>query len=378
MSDCNSTGGLFKRTSDLAVTYTGPSIPALGICTGVSLNTIEAIILQYILDFTTGKSINIPDIDLTSCALFSQYITDCNQCTELDCLMKIVFDSLCVLYGDFINIQTIVNNLLNGPYTIGCLQNLSPNATLNQIIQELITEFCALQAAFNTLQTTVGGIVTNLSTNVGNFLSAAISSCQGSSCVTKTGTGATIHIAFQGFTPIDGICMLAKYPTGRVDGTGLGLTNTDLCGWALCNGQNGTIDMRGYKPVGVNDGTMGSGSQNNEVNNTMFPGQNYAIGAHGGEIKHQLVTAEVPPSALVGTIPAFSGSATLWKGGRRHATTGDNTLTFQGTGFGDAGFTFNLPFSIPAQTISGTVGGGNGVHENRDPYRAVYFIQRIA
>ena len=34
--------------------------------------------------------------------------------------------------------------------------------------------------------------------------------------------------------------------TGKFDGTGLGIVGTDYEGWALCNGNNGTIDLRDF------------------------------------------------------------------------------------------------------------------------------------
>ena len=376
MSDCNTSNGLIKTNPDTSIIYTGPSIPALGICTGQPLSQIESVVLTAILNYSTGIGITIPNINLSSCALFSQWVTGCNQCDELQCLMQIIFTSLCTLYADYTSLQTLVNTLLNGPYNTGCL-TLSANPTLNQIIQELILEFCNLVTAFGVLNTTVSGFMTGIDTTIGNFLLNAITSCQGSSCVTKTGIGATASIAFKGFSPIGAIMPFAGPISGRFDTTGLGLTNTDCCGWALCNGQNGTIDMRGYLPVGVNDGTMGNGGQNNEVNNSIYPGQNYSIGSHGGLINVALIAGNNGPHNHAGsnvssyTYPInFRGFS--YRPGDQHDGICLNPSQPTGAMYSP------LIVTVPSQPISITTDGAGTPHENRAPYMAVYYIQRIS
>lgn len=369
---------IFNPTPDTSVVYTGPDIPALGICNGNILDMIEAIILQQIINYSTGIGIKIPGIDLTACALFTQYITCCTTPTtvnDLDTLMSIIFKSLCVLYTDFTVLQAQVTALLSGPYNT-CSLTLGTNPTLSQIIQELILEFCALKTQVATLQTQVNTLSTGLGGTIGTFLLGAIKSCQTGSMV-PAGSGATATITFSGFIPVGGYIGYAGTISGIFDSTGLGINPGPACGFALMNGNNGTVDMRGYVPVGVNDGTMGSAAQNPEVTNSTYPGQNYSFNAHGGFINHTLNTSEIPPAGFSGSTTSVSGTATLWKGGRTHATTGDNTLTFQATGFGDAGNSYTISMTVPGQSFSGTIGGGGAAHETRQPYRATYFIQRI-
>lgn len=394
-SGCTTGGGsttsiLFQKlTPDTMVQYTGAPIPSLGICTGDLLSEVEAAVLGAIINYSTGVGITLPNLaaDIAACSLFTQYITCCGAaCDDLPCLMDIIFKALCILYTDITDLQTLVNSLLNGPYNTGCLTNLPANPTLKQIIQELILEFCILQAQVAALQVQVSTLTSGLPTTIGNFLANAIQSCQVGP-VTKTGSGASFQVTFGGFTPVGGIIMYGGSIAGLFDSTGLGLPNTPACGWALANGQvqNGiqTIDMRGYKPVGVNDGTMGSGSQNAEVNNSLHSGQNYGLNAHGGEINHILSNGEVPPTPLSGSVASGTGSVPFYTVSRKHAQTGDNTMGYMCDGTGTStpcpsNPNASISFNIPGGALTGSVAGGGNGHENRDPYRSLYFIQRVA
>lgn len=235
-SGCNSGCSNYfgKKTLDSTVEYTGPPILSLGICTHDMLNEVDAVILQKIINYSTGVGISIPDIDLSACAAFASCVSCCGTCTDLPCLLECYRSTICSIFDDVEELKDEIDTLLNGPYDIGCLTNLSANPTLNQIIQALITQYCTLLSSYNTLQTTVDGITANLSTNIGNFLLNAVTTCTGTGNVIKSGSGATASIAFKGFTPIGGLMPFGGTTAGKFDGTGLGLAGTDMCGWALC------------------------------------------------------------------------------------------------------------------------------------------------
>lgn len=371
------TSNILRPTPDTQVTYTGPAIPALGICTGDLLSEVEAAILSKILDFSRGIGIEIPDIDLTACALFTNDITCCNGPgtvpKDLDGLMIIIFTALCTLYTDFTTLQTLVNNLLNGPYNIGCL-TLGSNPTLNQIIQELITEFCALKVRVTTLETTVAGISSNLNTNIGNFLNNAITSCN-TDAVVKSGTGSSFTLQLKGQNPIGAVIMFSISAGGKLswfDSTGKGYSNQPACGWALCNGNNATVDMRGFVPVGVNDTTMGNGAQDDSVNNSIHPGQAYGFNSMTGAIAITLSPSQVPPVGITVTSTSSCSIPTLYPMSYRP---GDQN---NGVSFTD---TKQPPVDLPINcttTLTGTTSGGDSAHENRQPSKGIYFIQRIS
>src|ERR1022692_915552 len=90
-----------ETTNDNQVIYTGPSIPALSICNGDQLSSVEAVIFQAILNYSTGVGIEIPNINYGTCGLFTQFVTCCNTGTapkDLDTLMQNIFTALCTLY----------------------------------------------------------------------------------------------------------------------------------------------------------------------------------------------------------------------------------------------------------------------------------------
>ncbi len=102
-------------------------------------------------------------------------------------------------------------------------------------------------------------------------------------------------------------------------------------GWALCNGQNGTPDLRDRFIVGAGSG--------------------YAVGATGGEATHTLTSAEMPNHSH----DMFAVSMISFTGNRQNVSIGSD----QNTGY-------NM---IPTATT-----GGNQPHENRPPYYALCFI----
>lgn len=389
-SGCNSkvlgsflSGGL-KTIPDTSVKYTGDPIPQLGICTGDLLSEVESVILNAILNYATGKGIMISGIDLTLCQLFVQEITCCNGPStvskQLDDLIRMIFTALCTLYTDYTTLKTTVDALINGPYVTGCL-TLGVSPTLSQIIQELITEYCVLVGRVTALELAVSTLSSGLSASIGNFLNSAISTCQTDSFV-KSGSGASWTLALKGANPIGAIIMYGGPIVGVFDGTGKGYNPGPACGYQLCNGQNGSVDMRGFVPVGVNDGTMGGGSQIAIVDNAINPGQNYAFNTTCGEIKHILSPSEIPATPLTINddstthIHGFVGRQDNYKfGGDRGAIDAVDPSFSGGASF------FSGVDGVIAPTtlhITGTVGGGGGSHENRQPSKAVYFIQRIA
>jgi len=256
-SGCNSGGysNLFTNlTPDTGVKYTGPAIPSLGICTGDTLSEVEASVLTAIVNYSTGIGIELPNISMTECNLFSQYITCCGQgCTDLPCLMDVVFKSLCTLYSDFTTLQTEITSLLSG-YNTACLSGVTSSSTLQQVVQELINEFCTLTSTVAGLSGTIP-TTTTINTLIGTYLASHITSCQ-TGVITVSGTGASTSLAFSGFTPIGGIIMW--YPTATVtvaafDANGKGYINGPACGWQMCNGNNGTPNLCGLSPIGTTD-----------------------------------------------------------------------------------------------------------------------------
>lgn len=119
----------------------------------------------------------------------------------------------------------------------------------------------------------------------------------------------------------------AKFPTGLIC-MWSGSIATIPTGWFLCNGANGTPDLRDRFIVGA--------------------GSTYAVNATGGEATHTLTTPEMPA----------------------HTHTENGHYDYM---LPEPSYTNNVGASAAGTT--GSTGGG-GAHENRPPYFSLAFIQK--
>lgn len=148
-------------------------------------------------------------------------------------------------------------------------------------------------------------------------------------------------------------------------------------GYVLCDGQNGTVDMRDRMPLGA--------------------GGKWEVGDSGGEAEVTLTVEQMPTHdhpASSGDAGSHSHSASSGNaGGHRHtyvtssdsgwagnareggtAARRDNNTSLEGS--------HNHPISIstaPNHTHPVTVGnrGGGEAHNNMPPWRALWFVQRV-
>lgn len=134
----------------------------------------------------------------------------------------------------------------------------------------------------------------------------------------------------------------------------------DLPGWKLCNGSNGTPDLRNRFIVGAHSGagtgitsTTGPGISTDTATNP-----NYTPGNTGGETSHQLTVAELA-----------SHTHTL--------DTRDSTAN-DGTGSGANQEFAGWDGGADRGAVVTQSKGGDNYHENRPPYYALAFIMRTA
>lgn len=158
-------------------------------------------------------------------------------------------------------------------------------------------------------------------------------------------------------TPVGGV-ILWDDNLSDFDNTGLG--NASMDGWALCNGLNGTKDLRGrfiVNPVNIPDTgapALAAGvdpANNNVVTNHLIP--NYAPDDTGGETSHLLGIGEMPTHHH---LQEANSSTTANAAGAPIISNGGSTIG--GGNSGDA--------------------GGSSYHNNLPPYYAMVYIKRIA
>lgn len=142
-------------------------------------------------------------------------------------------------------------------------------------------------------------------------------------------------------------------------------------GWALCNGSNGTPDLRGRFVVGatVPGDTTGA--------------TNYNVGDIGGANQHTLTTNEMPSHTHTVTDPGHTHNHAVNTIGRNWRTTfHDGTGTVTGTdnsGGSEPNLLSTDPFALAdANTNIAINTTGNGQpHENRPPYYALAYIIKL-
>lgn len=116
-------------------------------------------------------------------------------------------------------------------------------------------------------------------------------------------------------------------------------------GWALCNGENGTPDLRNRFVVGA--------------------GNSYAVGATGGEATHVLTVNEMPSHTHTATTK-FSNNSTIYNSNFDYKSRMDKGITFSSNSLG----------KLTLDTTNTNTGGGQA-HENRPPYYALCYIMKL-
>jgi len=391
----NSCSNVFGTTTpDKKVEYTGPAVPGLGICTGDYLSEVEAAIFGKLIDYASGIGISIPSIDLTTCDAFSMCVlNDCcsnNPCTDLPCLLECYKNAICSIFEDLEEVKTNLNTLLSGPYSTGCISGLTASSTLTEILQKWLIDYCALKSTVSTIQTQLNTLTTNLPATIGNFLLSAITTCTGTGSVIKSGTGASASISFKGFVPIGGIIPYGGITAGKFDSTGLGLSGTDMCGFAMANGNNGTVNMTGLVAMGTTE--MGTSS-------SVSGGSTYAYNSIGGEFNHLLTSSESGVGAHGHTLNEHGGhdhslyfnsrNSNFNTGGTNNymdatAIPGSNTgatnpFIPENNSTSSATLSAYISKSVTGITVDNSAAiGASSAHNNLQPYRALIYIQRIA
>ena len=186
-----------------------------------------------------------------------------------------------------------------------------------------------------------------------------------------------------GMTPPGGVIMFHGETSGNFDGSGIGVAGTAYEGWAICNGQNGTPDLRGRFIVGV-----GRNGDPAYTGNTT-----YQMGDAGGEEAHTLTREEMPAhnhnrSPYGGDDPRSVG----WTAPRSHGHSLTHTGVVYGTNGNREGVLISnnrneqvaaaqnlAPLNASRTELSYAISsnGGDQPHENRPPYYALAYIMRL-
>jgi microcystin-dependent protein len=188
-----------------------------------------------------------------------------------------------------------------------------------------------------------------------------------------TGQMTANRFSGEGVVPTGGIIMWSGTVTGNFT-NGLGVAGTEYDGWALCDGRNGTPDLRGRFVVGLTNSDLTNYSYPNTEKNAP---EYLVIGNNGGKDSASLTIANLPPHNHTGT--------TDNDGAHFHMIKMDNVQ-------GGVAYAYNIPecfqsdqdYQIPTNTDGAhshnftTQNTGSGTkHENRPPYYVLAYIMKL-
>jgi len=336
--------------SDQCVQYTGPDIDSLGICQGDPLSTFEAAIVERLLSFSDGSGIVIDDLVTSGCSFMSNQLGALPK--SLLNVLQILWDTGCTLKE---MIDEIDESIANNPvFNTACLSGLPSNPTRDDILQAAVNLICSIKTTVDAIPSTYVKLsdLTTLVTQIVNNI--------------NSGGGSTP----QNNAKMVPYSVMAYFgPLSNFDSGGAGISSLGFEKIYLCNGQNGTPDLRGRVIVGAIRNVPGGGLDT-AVDPALNPNNpNWALNDKQGTAYHTLTIPQMPAHTHGITDPGDRHNFTygLDSGGNRFSSNwmkhDANTASKQ-TQTNTTGITINSA-------------GGGQPHNNIQPSIAGYYIMYI-
>lgn len=340
--------------TDKCTKYTGPTIDILGVCNGMSLFEVEAIILAKLQSVTDTTTVSYSTLT-TTCSFIVSLLSTRTQPLTLQQFAEMVLDGFC-------RIDARLTNVTPTPFSFITTCLTGDVSSRDKILQATINKSCSLDGRITTIE---GDFVKQ------SDLCAQITACLPSiPPVTPTSTQYNTRM-------VPGVVYPYIGSISNFDNTGKGLSSAGFDKIYLVNGVNGTTDWRGRSPIGairnVPGGTLDNAVDPSISVNTPY---NYSLNDKLGKSSVALALSESP-----------SHSHTLNDPGHRHkisggsAGTGSYLSTSHADG-GNLGYSFaNSPtdpnaFDSSLATTNITIGstGGSAAHTNLHPVVACLYI----
>ena len=372
MSNCsNCYNGCTEIVSDRCVKYTGIDVPVLGIQTGDSLSFVEQALITFLTSTLDGTGVKIDLGDTVVCTLVQQYLPTCKDLSIVD-ISKALIEAACDLQEQVDDVVADIA-VLNADYTIGCLTGVTASSDTHAIVQAVITKLCQVQVDLTALALNVSTNYVSIA-NINSYIQAYLNSIGSSTLVSNK---MVPYSAVPYFGPL-------SYFNGTGAGTG------DWVKIYLCNGQNGTPDLRGRTLVGTTTGMFG-GPLDPEVDPANPANPNYVITTEVGANEVFLSSTQIPAHTHIATAVATVTPAT-----HSHLTVSDGTAIplnvddpidsgySSGGNLGyslrsasdttaNLGKTNDVTIDVGVAVSNGSTGGGLG-HANIQPSRGCYYI----
>ena len=353
----NCYNGCTEITSDKCVKYTGTDVPILGIKNGDSLSYVEQSLIGYLSATLNGTGI-FPVIEPSDvCISVQENLPTCEP-LSLNNYLTALLKTLCEL-------EDTVSNLPNPnpaiEYNLDCITSSSSTDT-TIVLQSVINKVCEL--ALELTNFIAYGEVTYVKiSDINTYIENYLNSNPSNQLISNR------MVPFSIVAAAGGSSFLANF---NASGAGIGIYDRIF----LCNGNNGTPDLRGRVLVGTTDGSMGGGTMSTAVDPAITTNPNYGIGNTHGSNSVVLSAGQIPAHAHTVTDPGHSHTFPARNGtvvddyiqNAGGGTPNDDTLQIQSTVSPNNETSSN----VTSITINDT-GGGQG-HSNYQPGSGVYYI----
>lgn len=333
---------------DKCVMYTGPDIPELGICQGDTLSQLENAIVERLLSLSDGTGIILGELVTSGCDFMESQLGVLPK--TLENILQILWTTGCTLKE---MIDEIDEQIAGNPaFDTACLTGLPANPTRDDILQAAITLLCSVSETVDAIPTTYVRL-----SDLTNLVIQIINDNAGSA---QFNSRMVPYVAEAYFGP------LSNFSAGGIGVSALGYDKI-----YLCNGQNGTPDLRGRTIVGAIRNVPG-GSLDAAVDpavSTYNP--NWELSMKFGEGGHTLVIPETPAHIHTVNDPGHSHSV-------------PPGIQYDGSfSGGEGGTNDKAQPASPKQTSTSTTGitlgssGGGLPHNNIQPSMGANYIMYI-
>ena len=367
----NCYNGCTEITSDKCVKYTGVDVPILGIKNGDSLSFVEQALITFLGSTLDGTGITpvVPPSDI--CPAVQANLDDCNPLTLNNYLVGII-KTICKLQEEISGIEGGSDSSVT--YDVGCVSGVTDNTSTSDVLQQTINKLCEVEQSLNTFITDVTNNyvqIVDINTYIENYLN----------------TNPQQQLISNRMVPFSAQPYFGDLSPFDASGAGIGVWDRIF----LCNGNNGTPDLRGRVAVGATD--MPGQTMSPVVDPSVDGNPTYNLNNITGTNQVVLTTAQIPSHTHTNTVVASLNPAS-----HSHliSTTGSSNITNPPTSSnfirqsystgGNLGYALRGSSSTPnvgqttnvSQSVQTTVtinptGGGLG-HNNYQPGIGAYYI----
>lgn len=287
MSCSNCFNGCADIVSDQCVKYTGIDIPLLGIENGDSLSYVEQALIGFLSSALDGTGI-IPTIaPEVICSLVQGHLPDCGNISIVD-LITALIESACDLQTAVDAVEADIATL-NADYDVDCLTGVVDSSDTHDVLQAVIDKLCTLDLSVTAIAADLAAnyvAIADLDTLIAAYLASITTS-------TLMSNKMVPYVAMPYYGDL----------VGKFDAGGAGIVGSDWENVYLCNGQNGTPDLRGRTTVGRTD-MPGGGAFDAAVDPAIAPNPTYADFLPQGATNITLGINDIPSHTHTPTITA--------------------------------------------------------------------------